>query len=323
MAEVISGSFSIVGVGLVTLILTVNGPETIWLLADRRLSFPDRPPKDDARKVMFLETTDATAILGYAGLGATALGTEPADWMSAVLRGRDLPLEQSLAVLAEALKQQFPRHMLRIAGAGPIGHNVFVPAFFGNEVRLYEIYLVFAPDRQRRAIRYLRHVRDNRDRATRRTPRFGLAGSGGQYLARDKSWQRGLLRMIKAHDRGQVPPHAVADHFARLNHEVHRGVSDGSVGPRCVVAWRYKKGGVQKWSPSHQFYTGSTREHGSVDLPIIGCGMDVRALLDFLKPRVMKDFRTLRSGEPVSEWNYDEINAELARLPDKPDENLR
>src|SRR5215831_18553879 len=94
-------------------------------------------------RATFLETTDATAILGYAGLGATALGTEPADWMSAVLRGRNLPLEHSLAVLAEALKKQLPRHMLRIAGSGPVAHNVFVPAFVGKEVRLYTIDLVF------------------------------------------------------------------------------------------------------------------------------------------------------------------------------------
>src|SRR5262245_31137533 len=93
----------------VTLILTVNGPETIWLLADRRLAYKGRPPKDNARKVMFLETNDGMAILGYAGLGATARGTEPADWMSAVLRGRNLPLEQPLRILADALKAQFPR----------------------------------------------------------------------------------------------------------------------------------------------------------------------------------------------------------------------
>lgn len=72
-----------------TLIMAVTGPESIWLLADRRLSYADHSPKDDARKVMFLESTDGAAILGYAGLGATARGTEPADWMSAVLRGRN------------------------------------------------------------------------------------------------------------------------------------------------------------------------------------------------------------------------------------------
>ena len=52
----------------VTLVVTVNGPETIWLLADRRLTFKSCPPKDDARKVMFLETTDAVAFLDTPGL---------------------------------------------------------------------------------------------------------------------------------------------------------------------------------------------------------------------------------------------------------------
>jgi hypothetical protein len=57
---------------------------------------------------MFLETTDGVAILGYAGLGATAGGTEPADWMAAVLRCRNFPLEQSLGILADAMKAQMP-----------------------------------------------------------------------------------------------------------------------------------------------------------------------------------------------------------------------
>ena len=108
-----------------TLVMTVNGRESIWLLADRRLSFKARSPKEDGRKVMFLETTDGVAILGYAGLGATALGTEPADWMSAVLRGRNLPLEQSLGVLAEAIKKQLPRHLVRISDYVSAVHSAY------------------------------------------------------------------------------------------------------------------------------------------------------------------------------------------------------
>ena len=61
-----------------TLVLSITGPETIWVVADRRLSFADRAPADDARKIMFLESTDGIAILSYAGLGCTARGTEPA-----------------------------------------------------------------------------------------------------------------------------------------------------------------------------------------------------------------------------------------------------
>jgi hypothetical protein len=307
----------------VTLVVTVNGPETIWLLADRRLSFRGRPPKDDARKVMFLETTDGVAILGYAGLGLTALGTEPADWMSAVLRGRNLPLEQSLAVLAEAMKKQFPRHMLRIPGHGGPVHNIFVPAFIGKEPRLYTIDLVFAADRKSYKFRYTRHVVQNPALAVPRTPRMGMAGSGALYLAQDKKWMRSLLRVVRANDRGQISPLAVADHLASLNNEVHLGISDRSVGPRCIVAWRHRKGGVHNGGGAQQFYTNENRDNSSSDLPIIGCGMDIRALFRVSIPRWMKTFEAMRAGEPVPQANSDEINAELARLPDKPDENLR
>ncbi len=51
-----------------TLIVAATGTESIWLLADRRISYEHHPPKDDARKIMFLETDDGKAILGYCGL---------------------------------------------------------------------------------------------------------------------------------------------------------------------------------------------------------------------------------------------------------------
>jgi hypothetical protein len=31
----------------------------------------------------------------------------------------------------------------------------------------------------------------------------------------------------------------------------------------------------------------------------------------------------MRAGQPALEWDKDEINTELAQLPDKPDEHLR
>ena len=212
-----------------TLILTVNGPESIWMLVDRRLSSKGRPPKDDARKVMFLETTDGVAILGYTGFGATALGTEPADWMSAVVRGRSLPLEQSLGALAEAMKNQIPRHIVQMPGYGGPAHHVIVPAFLGDEPRLYTIDLVFAPDRKTFRFRYTCHGCNTTTPSTPRTPRFGLGGTGGLYLDQDKKWVRSLLGMIRANDRGQVSLLAVADHLAKLNNEVHLGIPDAGL----------------------------------------------------------------------------------------------
>jgi len=43
-------------------------------------------------------------------------------------------------------------------------------------------------------------------------------------------------------------------------------------------------------------------------------------------PHITKTFEMLkarRAGQPAKELSKDDINAELARLPDKPNENLR
>lgn len=309
-----------------TLIVTINGREAIWLLADRRLSYKHRAPKDDARKVMFLETTDGTAIIGYAGLGATAHGTEPADWMSAVLRGRNLPLEQSLGVLADAMKRQLPQHMAQMPTPGETTHNTLITAFVGSEVRYYTIYLVFAPDRKSYQFRYTRHVANNRTSTSDRAPRFGAGGTGGIYLARDRRWMRPLLRLVRAYDRGQVPPHLVADHLARLNSDVYLGVSDKSVGPRCIVAWRNKKGGIYKGGGGHNFYTDTARDSDTLPLPDISNGTDWLALVNVPTLRMsknLKNFEAIRAGESAEKLDTVDLNEELARLPNKPDEKLR
>jgi hypothetical protein len=40
-------------------------------------------------------------------------------------------------------------------------------------------------------------------------------------------------------------------------------------------------------------------------------------------PLWIERVKALQAGQPAKEWNKDEINAALARLPDTPDENLR
>jgi len=306
-----------------TLIVTVNGPETIWMCADRRLSMAGRRPRDDARKLMILETRDGTALLGYAGLGATALGTEPADWMSAVLRNRNLTLEESLNVLAGAMRQQFPRHMIQMPVAGGPAHNLLIPAIFDDEVRFYSIDLVFAPDRRQYGFRYTRHVVDKSIRTNRvRTPRISVGGSGALHLMkRGKRWMRDLIRLVRAADQQKVPLQTAADHLAELNYSVHR--ADRLVGPRCIVAWRNRKAGIHKGGGGHQYYNGAERDPNSPALPTIANGMDVAALVGAMMPHLMKSFERMRAGEPFVGPDTDELNAELARLPEHPDEQLR
>jgi hypothetical protein len=301
----------------VTLILTINGPETIWLLADRRLSNNGSVVRDDARKAMFLETTDGVAILGYAGLGATARGTEPADWMSAVLRGSNRALEQSLDVLAAAMKRQFPRHMAGLKGNGGPAHHVLITAFLSNEARFYTIDLALSPDRMSYAFRKTRWVAGKAP-ARVRTPRVGIGGSGAHYLMRDKTWMRCILGIVKAHAGGRVSALAVADRLASLNHQVHLGASDKSVGPRCVVAWRNRKGGIHKDGGATQYYTGIEREFRSGCLPTVATGLNIAPFANAVMARMLKH------GPPKSLADQQELfNKDVWRLYEEPDEDLR
>jgi hypothetical protein len=306
-----------------TLILAVNGRETIWLLADRRLSAKGREPKDGARKVMFLETTDGVAILGYAGLGATALGTEPADWMSAVLRSRNLPLEQSLGILAEAMKKQLPRHLIMIQSSGGPTHNVVIPALVEDKVRLYSIDLSFSQNRKSYNFRYTRHVVGQPTPENQRTPRIGMAGTGALHLIRDKSWIRPLLSLVKASDQGKSSPQVVSNYLARVNYKVSLGIEDQTVGPRCIVAWQNRKKGCYKGGGGHHFYTKDSRDKNTPSLPTIGNGMDIEAITRILMPPVSKMLVSMLNDGPTENLDEDKLNEDLSRLPDAPDEELR
>lgn len=150
-----------------------------------------------------------------------------------------------------------------------------------------------------------------------------IAGSGALHFLKDRKWIRNLLRVVKAYDRGQMSPRAVADHLASLNNEVHLRVADKSVGPRCIVAWRNRKGGVHKGGGAEAWYTGTTRDATAPFLPIIGNGKDITALLQKLQPHAIKAFAATRAGTKADSVDEEELNAAIARLPDKPDENLR
>ena len=299
-----------------TLVVAVTAPKSIWLLADRRLSRKGRPPRDDGRKIMFLHTPDGVGILGYSGLGITALGKETADWMNAVLLGRSLPLDQSLQVLAAAIQRQIPRHLARITGNVGIDHHVLITAFRGNEFRLYSIHPVIRPDRKAYRFGHTHYVME--PRAGVRVPaRLGICGDGARYLQRNQTWKRPLLHVVRAYDRGAISERAVADHLARLNYEVHLANPGGSVGPRCIVGWRSRRGGD---GGGQQSYTATDRDADTPSLPMLGAGTDMTALAGVVMKRLLE---ARQAGRPCQDFPADEVNADLATLPDKPDEDLR
>ena len=155
-----------------------------------------------------------------------------------------------------------------------------------------------------------------------RTPRIGLAGSGAIGLARDKHWIRNLLRLVRACDTKRVSPIVVADQLASINELAHRNTADGTVGSRCIVAWRHNKSGVHKGGGSHQFYDGTKRSGESGALPTILNGMDVRAMIKVSMPHFVQ-MGALRTDGPVGKLDVEKLNAELAKLPEHPDENLK
>jgi len=128
---------------------------------------------------------------------------------------------------------------------------------------------------------------------------------------------------VKAHERGRVSPGFVADQLAEINHEVSQRIADNSVGPRCIVGWRNRRGGVHRGGGGHQCYTGTIRESSSPPIPTIGVGMDITALGKVLMANMMKKLEGKTIGHESFNLMDEEVQAEINRLPDTPDEELR
>lgn len=308
--------------GLVTLVISLHSRDTLWLLADRRLSDGrGKVIRDDAVKLMILETLDGVGVVSYAGLGATPGGTEPSAWMSAVLRGRGgLTFDQSLGVLSEVATRELPRYLSRMSGGA---HFILSPAFIrGVGPRLYSIDNVV--EKGAHWARYTHWVRPD----TALPPRIGLTGSGAPFLARQSDWKRDLLSLGNANDRGRVSDLAVADQLAALNYRTHRDSGLMSVGPRSVVVWRRRpEAGASRSGGAHQFYDGRDREKDSAGIPMISNGMDVTALLAAIMPvmtsrsRLMMDSDDGQIRDDSEEFDA-QMRAAVEHLPDDPDEKL-
>jgi hypothetical protein len=310
-------------ISLVTLVLSVHGRDTIWLVVDRRLSYgAGRPPVDNAVKLLSLDTMDGVGLLAYAGLGATSRGTEPSAWMSNVLRGRGgLTFEATLGVLATVASRELPRH-LRLMPVG--AHFIVAPAFISKVgAQLFGVEVIEDRRTGHRAFRYMTHGLTAEGHRIR--PRIALAGTGGMYLGqRYSEWRRVLLSLVAAEHRGQVSEYTVADHLASLNYKAHQGVRDGTVGPSCIVAWRRRRDIRRSVSGgAHQFYVGTTREQGTIPIPSIGNGIDGAAIATAFMAEFMRAANRLTDQEEIFDEMMSKGNERALQLPSEPDDKLR
>lgn len=293
-----------------TLIVAVAGKESIWLAADRRLTYANGKTRDNARKFMFLETKDGKAIVGYAGLGATAQDTEPSDWMASVLRGRKLPLEDCLSVLAEAMQKQFRKHLNFYIP----GHCMLIPAIVDGESRLYAM-VAKRTNSNPCEVRWVREEVSQYGSVCR-------AGSGMTYTDKD-DWMEYILGRIRGCENGELSPFELAEDLADLNFTVHDLMKEKTVGPTSIVAWRFLKRPPKHMMGGHSFYSGSKRVGEDAIIPCIGTGDHVSETAQVIGRRLLEQLRAGIPPDKIDPQNDKVLKARLDRMPKVPDENLR
>lgn len=307
-----------------TFVLAVTSDESVWIVADRRLTYANGSYRDDAVKTMALDCVDASVILTYAGLGKTASGTEISDWMSAVFRGRNMPLENLLAVLTEALKREVPPHLLRMSQGGPAMHSILVAGFDRGDPCVYSIDVQFTLAVPNGMYRYNRWVTSEHD-VRKRPPMFAMAGSGALALYGRTNWQRRIKQLMQAHHRGKIPALTVANSLAHLNQDVHDSVRDKSVSDKCIVKWIYRgRGRFEGVGGAHQFYSGTERDLATPTVPTVANGIDVHALVKVLGKHWSNAYSKFDVGlTEAPTMDNESLSADVARIPDTPDETLR
>src|SRR5262249_27048017 len=130
----------------------------------------------------------------------------------------------------------------------------------------------------------------------------GLVSSGAVILAREMPWRRHVLRLVKAYDRHRITAQTVADALAAVNHRVSLSLTDGTVGPKCIVAWKHRRTGVHKGG-GHQTYTGTARDRNTPSPPTIGNGMDIHALVEAMTPHIRSNnWKRCAPRVPAPNW---------------------
>jgi len=212
--------------------------------------------------------------------------------------------------------------LFKVDGLGDRAHVVLAPSFVDGRPSLFSIELDLQPASRGHKTHFLRHVIDT---VSGRNKRIGIAGSGGPLALREiKARQRRLLRLIVEHERRKVSALIVADELARLNSSVAQ--RESSVGPNCLVTWRYNKKGPLGGGGGTQAYQGETRGGFGYMVPTNANGLDISALLENQRPFSQRAMEALLNGEESlykDETFLKEMKDALENVPTLPDDKLR
>ncbi|WP_120276447.1 hypothetical protein [Rhizobium sp. AG855] len=309
-----------------TLVISIQTNRSLWLMADRRLTVANKVLRDDATKICCLDTLDGKAIIGYAGLGATARGMEPSEWISNSLRGLRITIEQALEVLANAARKALPAHLIGVSEQ--FQHVMLVPAFT-KSTHLYSIE--YQQKGKEISIGLRRLVKTNR--GTSFTPRASAVGSGSELLSRNLHWHHKVCGLVRAFNNEKISGNVVAEELNAICQSVHLALTergDNSVGNCSIVAWRDLRSG----GGNHVSFTGTKMDQYSASIPTIANGMDVSTLAKEMLPHLWDIFPQMEAHRKEGHGEMDQQHPamkafiqktdEIAKeLPFEPDERLR
>ncbi len=310
----------------VTLVISIQTNRSLWLMADRRLTVANKVLRDDATKICCLDTLDGKAIIGYAGLGATARGMEPSEWVSNSLRGLRVTIEQALEVLANAAGKALPAHLVGVSEQ--FQHVMLVPAFT-KSAHLYSIE--YQQKGKEISTGFRRLVKTSR--GTSFPPRASAVGSGSELLSRNPNWHHKVCGLVRAFNNKKISGNVVAEELNAMCQSVHlelTGQGDNSVGNRSIIVWR----DLQTGGGNHISYTGNIQDQHSAPIPTIVNGMDISTLANQMLPHFLKIALQMEAHRKEGHGEMDQQHPameaftqkadEIAKgLPFEPDERLR
>jgi hypothetical protein len=239
----------------------------LWLIADRRISYADKAPWDDAAKLFQLTATDGSMLVSYAGLGVTVGGMEPSEWLRNSLRNLKMTVEQARWFIADLVQREFAPQMKTIAWASP-GHCFQLLCSVGGKTSAYYIGLLL--DGKTGEVRMEKKVALV-DLHRPRGPKTCIQVFGTKL----SKWEfREVQRAISERASGRLSPSATAKALAAVNFGVASRLSTKTVGERCIVTFKDGQGGGQSW-----FFTGTTQDKKSPGFPLVVAGIDMQALL--------------------------------------------
>jgi hypothetical protein len=291
-----------------TLALVALGENSIWAMADRMLSFEGKT-RTDAIKLAEFQGDDGVAVIAYAGLGETAAGMQPSQWITNVLRGyKPIAIEQGLTVLAEATFKNLAPNLLDLPQKTGRSHAFLIAAHINKKPQLFTIEVELNAEGS------LVHTRHTRWLNSRGVPhRIAIAGSGAAFLLKESRLLRNVLTAIRAADAGKASHQEVSELFEAVNARVAANVN--SVSAACIVLWRIigEGGGAHRWFPP--------AEGAPEFIPSVAGGMPAHEIISAILPTMQEHLHKLMRGEQ-SEIDPKKMQALINHISDTPDSSL-